>query len=135
MRFPQRHRPKNNEDSILPLINIVFLLLIFFMVAGRLSISDPFRIDPPYSASDGKTEASETIILLAADGRLVFDRVPIEKNELEQLAEQQMKLDSETQVQLKADAQVEAINVVEIMELLRAAGVKKLQLLTLAKKE
>jgi len=31
MRF-ERLRPKNDEERILPLINIVFLLLIFFML-------------------------------------------------------------------------------------------------------
>ncbi|PHS69331.1 MAG: biopolymer transporter ExbD [Methylophaga sp.] len=135
MQFPQRQRPQNNEDSILPLINIVFLLLIFFMVAGHLSVADPFRIDPPVSDSDGKTQIGDTVILLAADGRLVFDGGSIEKNELEQIVVEQMKSKSEIQVQLKADAQVEAIDVVEIMEILRTAGVKKLQLLTLVKKE
>ena len=32
---------RSEDDRILPLINVVFLLLIFFMLAGKLSASDP----------------------------------------------------------------------------------------------
>ena len=62
MRF-QARRPNRSEENILPLTNIVFLLLIFFMLAGRLSAADPFRIDLPVSAS--QAEASERTIVVA----------------------------------------------------------------------
>ena len=135
MHFPPRqHSKKNEDDSVLPLINIVFLLLIFFMIAGRLAVNDPFRIEPPHSNSDGKTKVNETVIALGEDGRLVFEGQLIEESELEKLVIERLQSNSETQIQLKADANAEAVNVVEVMELLRSAGVKKLQLLTLAKK-
>ena len=50
MRF-EPPRPRNDEERILPLVNVVLLLLIFFMLAGRLAASDPFEIAPPRSAS------------------------------------------------------------------------------------
>ena len=44
--FTGKSRPRPGEDErILPLINVVFLLLIFFMLAGRLAVSDPFAAD------------------------------------------------------------------------------------------
>jgi biopolymer transport protein ExbD len=130
----QHHSKKNEDDSILPLINIVFLLLIFFMIAGRLAVKDPFQVTPPQSNSEGKTEINETIIIVGDDGKLVFDGKIIEESNLEHLIVERLKINNETQIQLKADAEAEAINVVSIMELLRKAGVNKLQLLTLAKK-
>ena len=51
MRF-EPPRPRNEDERILPLINVVFLLLIFFMLAGRLSASDPFQVEPPRSSAD-----------------------------------------------------------------------------------
>ena len=42
---PRAQRP--SEENVLPLINIVFLLLIFFMIAGALSVTAPFELDPP----------------------------------------------------------------------------------------
>jgi len=52
MHFPER-RPDPTEERVLPLINVVFLLLIFFMLAGSLSVTEPFDIEPPASQSQG----------------------------------------------------------------------------------
>ena len=37
------------DDRIMPLINIVFLLLIFFLVAGAIREVEPVEVDPPRS--------------------------------------------------------------------------------------
>ena len=47
MIVPPPKRPRSTEDNILPLINVVFLLLIFFMLAGVLTQSPPFSLTPP----------------------------------------------------------------------------------------
>lgn len=36
---------------MLPLVNIVFLLLIFFMMAGAVSAPEPLKVQPPRSWS------------------------------------------------------------------------------------
>jgi biopolymer transport protein ExbD len=66
MRF-QPPRPKSDDERILPLINVVFLLLIFFMLAGKLASSDPFEIAPPRSDSAGGVESREILVLIGAD--------------------------------------------------------------------
>ena len=69
MRLRSPRPPRNDEERILPLINIVFLLLIFFMVAGRLAASDPFPIVPPHSSSEGMVDTRDLAVFVAADGR------------------------------------------------------------------
>ena len=46
------HRKDNGDDALIPLINIVFLMLIFFMVAGQISKSDAAFVSPPESISE-----------------------------------------------------------------------------------
>ncbi|MCG8693196.1 MAG: biopolymer transporter ExbD, partial [Minwuiales bacterium] len=58
-RFTSR---RSDDDRILPLINVVFLLLIFFMLAGRLSAGDPFRVDPPASVSADPAEQRDLVV-------------------------------------------------------------------------
>ena len=40
---PIQKRVFGNDDNLVPLINIIFLLLIFFMVAGNITASDVLR--------------------------------------------------------------------------------------------
>lgn len=129
MRF-EPPRPKNDDERILPLINVVFLLLIFFMLTGRLATTDPFQIEPPRSAAEGATEAQEAVILVGADGRLALDGEMMDEPALKQAVGVLLKADPDVLIRLKADGRAEAAEVVGIMELLRDAGAERLKLLT-----
>ena len=72
MRF-RPPRPKSDDERILPLINVVFLLLIFFMLTGKLAATDPVEATPPRSASEGRIDARELVIVIAANGDIAFD--------------------------------------------------------------
>lgn len=123
-----RQRGRNADEGIIPLINVVFLLLIFFMLAGKLSQIDPFEVTPPESASESLPDAATLTVLVGADGRIAFDGKPLELDALPAaLAEHSQ--DSAV-LRLKADQQAEADRVIEVMESLRAAGIGKLSLLT-----
>ncbi|MFP3977393.1 ExbD/TolR family protein [Marinobacter sp. KMM 10035] len=37
---PIARRDFSSNDNLVPLINIIFLLLMFFMIAGRIAVSD-----------------------------------------------------------------------------------------------
>jgi len=128
-------RPRNDEERILPLINIVFLLLIFFMLAGRLAASDPFEIAPPHSASEGPAASQEMLVLVGADGQLALDGEIMEEAALEARVAERLSASEGAQVRLKADGRAEATRVVAVMEFLRAAGVERLRLLTLPERQ
>lgn len=130
MRF-QPPRPKSDDERILPLINVVFLLLIFFMLAGKLSATDPIEISPPHSGSEGAVEARELVIAMGADGQLAFDGTLIEDDALEAAVAGRLTGAPPPQVWLKADSGADSIQVIAVMEILREAGVERLKLLTI----
>ena len=123
-------RPRNDEERILPLINVVFLLLIFFMLAGELSAHDPFDIQPPTSSSTTPAESRDIVLQLAADGRMALDGEEIAEADLVPAIRGISDHLASADLFLKSDASIEAVHVVEIMEKLRGAGVTKLRLLT-----
>lgn len=129
MQF-QPSRPKNDEERILPLINVVFLLLIFFMLAGRLAASDPFKVSPPTSANEHPAQEPESTVLIAADQRLALDGELMSAEALEKAVAERIRSGGPTVVRVKADGQAEGRRVVDLMERLRRAGVVKLRLLT-----
>ena len=121
---------KNEEERILPLINVVFLLLIFFMLAGRLAASDPLGIAPPKSSSDAPARKQEIVVFAAADGRLALDNKMINEADLKTAVAERMTAGNAEEVHLRADGRALATRIVMIMEKLREAGVEKLRLLT-----
>lgn len=121
---------RTDDGSIMPLINVVFLLLIFFMLAGTLAATDPFRIEPPSSDSEWLTEAEALVVLVAADGRLAVDGETLTPDALRQAIADRMADAPTLQVRLKADGSADADRVISVMEDLREAGVERLQLMT-----
>lgn len=70
MRFA-RPRPRPPREATVPMINVVFLLLIFFLISAQLSVPDPFDLTLPQA--EGATPAADDgILYLAADGALAF---------------------------------------------------------------
>lgn len=129
MRFPEPRRREQGEN-VIPLINIVFLLLIFFMLAGALAPTDPFTVEPPETRGGLEVgDPERRVIALAADGRLAFEGEPVEVDALVELVGRAAD-DEEEPIRLKADADVSAERVLDLMDLLRDAGLERLILLT-----
>jgi len=123
-------RRSNDDERILPLINVVFLLLIFFMLAGKLAASDPFEVTPPRSDSGGLDETREILVLVGADGRLALNDTPVTDAAFDESLDALLKETKDIRVRLKADGRAEATQVVAVMERLRGAGVDRVILLT-----
>ena len=125
-RFSRPRRRMDEEERILPLINIVFLLLIFFMVVGRLSASDPFEIVPPRSVSQGQSPTEDILISIGAEGQIAVNGKVLEKAAA--LAE--VAASETTELRIKSDGRVEAQRIVALVEALRQRGVVSIQLMT-----
>lgn len=122
---------QEEPDSVLPLINVVFLLLIFFMMFGAIQAADFFSVEPPDSASGAEESLRSDIVLISPDGRLAFDDEVLDEVGLQLKVTDRLEENPGALIQLKADGRVAAARVVEVMGLLEAVGVERLLLLTL----
>ncbi|MCF3973347.1 biopolymer transporter ExbD [Paracoccus salsus] len=63
---------KPRGETIIPMINVVFLLLIFFLLTARISPPAPFDLTPPDSASDIPARDRD-VLYVSVLGELAFD--------------------------------------------------------------
>ncbi len=122
---------EEEPDRILPLINVVFLLLIFFIMTGALHAVDYFNVNPPSSTSEFQTSLDDTVILVGADGRVAIDNIEVDVVDLQLAVSDKLAKNSGAVFRIKADGRVDAARVVEVMELIEAVGVRRVMLLTL----
>lgn len=132
LHAPRRHQ---RDESVIPLISIVFLLLIFFMLTGKLTSPDLFEITPPTSTGANTPASSALLLLMSADGRLAVDDRALADEELRQLIAARLAAEKDLQVNLNADARVQAHRLIAVMEILRETGIQKLNLLAVAPDE
>lgn len=130
IEYPGNGQGMRGEPQLLPLINVVFLLLIFFMLAGALASPQRLSISPPASQAEAAMEQRLGVLSLSADEQMSLDGRALSMDDLAQRITL-WKLGNPDQVlMLRADAGVSALRVVELMESLRAQGLPRLQLLT-----
>jgi biopolymer transport protein ExbD len=129
LRLPPR-RQQDSEQRILPLINIVFLLLIFFMVAGQLSQSDAVRVEPPRSSSAADMESPLARILMAADGSVHINGIPVALADVTETARSLMAASAPDAIFVKAAGGVDARQAIALLAAIRAAGATGVRLVT-----
>ena len=118
------------EITMVPMVNVVFLLLIFFMLVGRIAPNDSLDISLPVSSSDQAQSDELTYLAIAADGRMVLNGDELDMPALIGVVTDMVTEDSTTRFELKADANLEANRLILVMEVLRQAGVQELALVT-----
>mgnify|MGYP003637452940 FL=1 len=117
LHAPPRPR-KSIDDQLVPLINIVFLLLIFFMVAGQITQRDAL-IEPPESLSRKPAPATPALLVLERDGALSIDGHSIEPRAL---AAALGAYRADGGVTLAADRDVLASDLAPVLIAVRGAG-------------
>lgn len=120
MRFaaPPRRRPAEN---IVPMINVVFLLLIFFLMTARIAPPDPFAVTVPASDA-GDPAPGPAVLHVAADGALAFGAA---RGEAVFAA-----LDPAAPLSMRADTALPAADLARLLTRLVAAGLSEVALLT-----
>lgn len=124
-------KPAAEFENILPLVNIVFLLLIFFMLAGAFSSPDLLRVEPP-TAEHAETEKRRDIVLLLdRQGRLALDGMVVTEEMLQvEIARHRAEQGETLALKLKADGEVDSKRLIELLEILQQSGLEKIRLLT-----
>lgn len=125
-----RNRTFDSEAGILPLINVVFLLLVFFMLAGTLTTQDLLEIEPTMSRSETEAGDQDFIVLVGVEGQLAVDDAELDLDGVTRLVAERLVDAPDAVVWVKADARSDAVALVDVLDRLREAGVDEVRLLT-----
>ena len=128
---PEQNRPPLVLE-LTPLIDVVFLLLIFFMVSTSF-VEQPsaMEVDLPTSSNTQVLSQSEDVgILLTGEGQILLDGQKVSWDQLEQKLRSEARADSATQVVLRADHDLEYQRLIDVMSLAHELGLTHFSLAT-----
>jgi len=124
VKFSAQRRPRRNEN-VVPLINVVFLLLIFFMLTSTLRPPEATSIELPTTASADATRPDRNLPVLVLDstGGIVWGDRMLSQTEVR-------KLSAAGGLEIRADRDVPARVFLPLLEQLNEAGVPDIELVT-----
>ncbi len=74
-RTPKRQAP----ETIIALIDVVFFLLVFFMLIGRMDATAPFEVTPAIATTGADMPAGGATLSISATGELALDGIEIDQ--------------------------------------------------------
>ena len=122
-----------HEINVTPFIDVMLVLLIIFMVAAPLATVD-ILVNLPASSAEPQPRPDKPLYLtVKADLTLALDNDPVDRDLLRSTLEASTSGNKEARIFLRADKTVPYGDLMEVMNLLRAAGYLKVALVGLEK--
>jgi biopolymer transport protein ExbD len=126
MRVPRREQPKARIE-IIPMIDVIFFLLVFFMVSTlSMTINRGLPVNLPTAASSQKDLRENFNLTLTQNGEIFLNKESISLQDLGPRVKTALINDPALMVIVNADGDVRHQAVVEAMDELRLAGVARL---------
>lgn len=123
-------RPR--AESIVPMINVVFLLLIFFLMTSRLVQPDPVELALPESAT-GRDANADPVLFVGKNGQLHYGGLQGAEAVARLVAENAHSNAHSYVIKMRADAALEATVLARILRDLAAAGLARVELVVVSK--
>jgi biopolymer transport protein ExbD len=137
MKF-QKSQLEPAAMQLAPMIDIVFLLLIFFIVTWQFSRSETeMKISVPSSqeGADPKRVLGEIIVNVRASGEVVVEGQVMSQAQLKQKLSAIAKQHQNQPVRLRGDSKAEYQTIVEVIDTCQKAGIWNISFATQRRKE
>ncbi|HOM61869.1 MAG TPA: biopolymer transporter ExbD [Anaerohalosphaeraceae bacterium] len=130
-RFRQTAFSDNNENGIdiSPLIDCVFILLIFFIVTTTFVEETGIEVDKPQAASSVQLEKTSILIALTEKGEVVYGGRDIGISGVQPLIKRMLQKE-DVPVIIQADASAQSGLLVRLIDEAKLAGAVKVSLAT-----
>lgn len=126
------HRRRGNQAvvELTPLIDIVFQLLIFFLLTATFQDNPAFKVKLPTAKNkDTSQEPKSVVVGVSASGEFEIDGNVIDQAELEKRLCLAAQKDSSAAVNIKADQATQHQYVVRVMDIAKTCGLERLGIL------
>lgn len=125
LKFPPKEAPRININ-LAALIDIVFLLLIYFLLTSNFIEQDSIDLKLPKVESVGKLDEGQIVISIDRRGIFYYDKIEIPDQDLDEFLKLWLSRSEEKSVLIKADRNVPFDRVVRVMDVSKKHGARKL---------
>jgi len=113
--------------NMTPIVDIVFQLLIFFLLTATYVKNPNFDINLPEASSKLTSNVKEDLrIVILKDGRIKFNNEFVNPNQLKEIFQERYKTSPSSVVLIQADTETKHGKVIEVMDMAKIAGFSRL---------
>lgn len=131
----RRREIKKARIEIIPMIDTIFFLLVFFMIS-TLSMAryGGLPVSLPKAATGQQTPSESAAVTITPDGKIAIDKQDVPRAHVGEILKARLAKSADLLVLINADEKVEHGLVIEVMDAARQAGVAKMAIAVKPKK-
>ena len=126
MNFRKRAKPDVFGFQIAPMVDILLVLLVFFIVTWNFALSEnelDVKIPSAKKSKEPQPYVGQVVVNVRADGTIVFNRKPMSPQELRDKLDQLSKLFPDQAVILRGDQRTKYESIVAVLDICRMANI------------
>ena len=126
MNFRKQAEPKVLGFLIAPMVDILLVVLVFFIVTWNFALSEnelDVRVPTATKANEAQPYVGQVVINIAANGTVIVNRQPKSSQELLELLKKLSQLYPDQAVIVRGDQGVEYKHIVDVLDICRQADI------------
>jgi len=128
MRRRRARRKSESEVNRTPMLDVVFIMLIFFIVTASFVKESGIEINRPGASTATKKEKGNILIAISANDQIWMNRRQVDPRALRANIERMHAENPQGAVIIQADKEAKTGLLVQVMDAARSAGVKSISL-------
>lgn len=125
--FSNARMKKKPVFMIIPMIDVIFFLLVFFMMNSLQTVAQKaLSVQLPQAQNAAAPVQMPIVLTVDAEGHITVDSKSVTVNEASEIMKKHISENSNSAVVLQADKKTAHGQVVAVMDMLKGAGVKRL---------
>lgn len=125
LKRPVKRTP---PETIIALIDVVFFLLVFFMLIGRMDATSPFEVLPATAATGADMPAGGATVSVSADGILALDSFTTSEAALLEGLATQLQADPDLLIRVNAHRETTMSTLLPLVGEIEALGARDVML-------
>jgi len=126
MNFRRHAKPEVFGFQIAPMVDILLVLLVFFIVTWNFSLADKeldVKIPTASNSKEANAYVGQVVVNVKSDGSIVFNHQPITADELVTKLQDLAKLFPDQAVILRGDQNADYKYIVNVLDICRRANI------------
>lgn len=126
MKFRSRREPATVAFQIAPMVDILLVLLCFFVITWSMARKEnelDVRVPAASAGQESNPVVNQTVLNVKADGTVVWDRKTISKAALQEKLKSLASLYPDYAIILRGDVKTDYEHIVQVLDTCRMAGI------------
>lgn len=128
MKFKRKLKIEKGMVDLTPLVNVFFLLFIFFLFTSSFIFQPGIKVSLPKAVTSEVIQQDNVVITITGDGKIYLNEREISRDELE--SNLKILAKAKTPLLIKADSSASLGRIVEVWDMCRNEGVLQVNIAT-----